>query len=98
MRTLPPGWRSACHPDVYADIPDRFWRNDGSGAFRDETAAAGLAGGAGDGDVARLQRFPQHLQHPAVELREFVQEHNPVVGEGDLPGARIAAAADQGHR
>ena len=38
-----PGWRSACHPDAYPGLPDRFWRNAGDGRFRDDTEAAGLA-------------------------------------------------------
>ncbi len=37
-----PGWRSYCHPDVYAGLPDRFYRNDGRGGFTEATAAAGL--------------------------------------------------------
>jgi hypothetical protein len=58
-----PGWRSACHPDTYAGLPDRFWRNQGDGTFdseallsggdgerplfRDATVEAGLAGSSG---------------------------------------------------
>jgi enediyne biosynthesis protein E4 len=38
-----PGWRSYCHPDAYAGLPPRFWRNDGLGRFTDATAEAGLA-------------------------------------------------------
>ena len=33
-----PGWRSYCHPDVYAGLADRFWRNRGDGSFEDATA------------------------------------------------------------
>ena len=29
------GWRSYCHPDHYAGLPDRFWRNEGDGTFVD---------------------------------------------------------------
>lgn len=36
------GWRSYCHPDAFDGLPDRFYINDGSGGFRDATAAAGL--------------------------------------------------------
>jgi hypothetical protein len=43
-----PGWRSACHPDAYPGLADRFWRNDGDGRFRDDTRAAGLATEPGD--------------------------------------------------
>ena len=38
--------RGYCHPDMYNGLPDRFYRNDGSGFFRDATAASGLAGPA----------------------------------------------------
>jgi hypothetical protein len=37
-----PGWRSYCHPDAYAGLPARFWRNRGDGRFEEATAAAGL--------------------------------------------------------
>lgn len=42
-----PGWRSACHPDTYRGLPDRFWRNQGDGTFRDETVAAGMQRSSG---------------------------------------------------
>jgi hypothetical protein len=42
-----PGWRSACHPDTYPGLPDRFWRNLGDGTFRDDTDAAGMRGSSG---------------------------------------------------
>ncbi|MXW02773.1 MAG: CRTAC1 family protein [Holophagales bacterium] len=51
------GRRSYCHPDVYGDLQDRFYRNElvesGSAAFVDRTADAGIAGvlGAGLGVV-----------------------------------------------
>ncbi|MGQ0552105.1 MAG: FG-GAP repeat domain-containing protein [Planctomycetota bacterium] len=38
-----PGYRNYCHPDAYAGLPPRFWRNLGGGRFRDETESAGLA-------------------------------------------------------
>ncbi len=38
-----PGWRSTCHPDAYAGLHPRYWRNRGDGTFEDATAAAGLA-------------------------------------------------------
>lgn len=44
-----PGWRSYCHPDTYAGIADRFYRNRGDGTFADETAQAGLADNLGKG-------------------------------------------------
>jgi enediyne biosynthesis protein E4 len=44
-----PGWRSYCHPDNYAGIADRMYRNRGDGTFADETEAAGLADNLGKG-------------------------------------------------
>ncbi|MEM7305759.1 MAG: VCBS repeat-containing protein [Planctomycetota bacterium] len=44
-----PGWRSYCHPDAYAGLADRFWRNDGEGGFADATEGAGLADNRGKG-------------------------------------------------
>jgi len=41
------GWRSACHPDTYAGLPDRYWRNLGDGRFEDATVSAGLNTDAG---------------------------------------------------
>ena len=38
-----------CGPDAYAGIPDRFYENDGTGRFRDASAALGLAREAGKG-------------------------------------------------
>ena len=43
------GWRSYCHPDHYAGLPDRFWRNEGDGTFVDATAEAGFDDIAGKG-------------------------------------------------
>ena len=42
-----PGWRSACHPDAYSGLPDRFWLNRGDGTFVDATVEAGLANSPG---------------------------------------------------
>ena len=43
------GWRSFCHPDHYAGLEDRYWRNEGDGRFVDATAEVGLAGSDGKG-------------------------------------------------
>ncbi len=48
--------------------------------------------------MTALQGFAQHLQHPAIELRQFVEEQHPLVGQGDLPRSRLRAATHQGHR
>jgi hypothetical protein len=44
-----PGWRSVCHPDAYAGLSDRFYRNRGDGTFEDATAAAGFDQDVGKG-------------------------------------------------
>jgi hypothetical protein len=53
------------------------------------------AGGAGDGDGAVFERLAHDLQGAAAEFGEFVEEEHAVVGEGDLAGAGVAAAAEQ---
>lgn len=54
-----------------------------------------LAGAAGDGDVAVLERLAKHLEGAAFELGQFVEEEHAVVGEGDFAGAGDGAAAKQ---
>ena len=54
-------------------------------------------GRPGDQDASGLQRLPEHLQHPSVELRQFVQKQHPQMGQRDLPRPRIASPAHQGH-
>jgi len=44
-----PGWRSACHPDVFPGLDDRFYLNRGDGTFEVATRAAGLRDVAGKG-------------------------------------------------
>ncbi len=44
-----PGWRSACHPDAYEGLPDRFFKNRGDGTFEEATKAAGLQASSGKG-------------------------------------------------
>jgi hypothetical protein len=43
------GTRSACHPDAYPGLPDRFWSNRGDGTFEERTAEAGLSNSSGKG-------------------------------------------------
>jgi hypothetical protein len=38
-----------CGPDSFSGIPDRLYRNDGSGRFEDVSAEAGIAGAVGKG-------------------------------------------------
>src|SRR5690606_17885353 len=68
----------------------------------DEEEAAGVADmgiGAGDDDLAGLDRLAQGFEHGAGELGEFVEEEDAVVGEADLARFRAPPAADDGrHR
>ena len=43
------GWRDYCGPQIYRPVPDRLFRNEGNGRFRDVTAAAGLGTSYGSG-------------------------------------------------
>ena len=51
--------------------------------------------GAGDRDVAVLQRLPQHLEHVALELRQLIEEEHAVVRQAHLARPGDLAAADQ---
>ena len=57
-----------------------------------------LARRARDVDAARFERLAQHFEHPAIPLRQLVEEQHAVMRERDLAGPRIAAAADQRDR
>ena len=54
--------------------------------------------GAGDGDVAGLQRLAQGLQRGPREFRQFIQKENALVGQRNFARARGRAAAHQRHR
>ena len=43
------GWRDYCGPQVYRPVPDRLFRNEGNGRFRDVSADAGLGTSFGSG-------------------------------------------------
>ena len=53
------------------------------------------AGRPGDGDPALFQGLAQHLQGGTLELRQLVQEEDPVVGQAYLAGPGVGAAADE---
>ena len=52
-------------------------------------------GRAGYRHPAVFQGLAQHLQHVLLELRQFIQEQDPSVGEGDLAGPGADPAADE---
>jgi hypothetical protein len=55
--------------------------------------------GAGDLDLAGLERLAQRIEHRALEFGQFVEEQHAEMGEADLAGPHLEAAADQsGHR
>jgi hypothetical protein len=49
----------------------------------------------GDGDAAILEHLAQRLKAATVELGQLVQEEHATMGQGDLPGTRRTAAAQQ---
>ena len=57
----------------------------------------GERGRARDYDPARFQGLAQHFEHVAMKLRQFVQEHDTVMSQGDLARPRVTAATDQRH-
>ena len=65
----------------------------------DELEPGGEAQGApgpGDGDLPVLQGLAENLQGVPAELRQLVQEEDPVVGQGDFPGPHGGPAAGEG--
>ena len=50
--------------------------------------------GTADGDFAVFQWLAQHFECAFVELRQLITEEHAVVGEADLTGLRVGAAAD----
>src|SRR5215210_2639610 len=51
-----------------------------------------------DGDVPVFERLAQHLERPATELGELVEEEDPVVRERDLAGPRVAPPTGEPRR
>ena len=58
----------------------------------------GAVGGAGNRDVAGLQRLAQRFERGARKLGQFVEKQHAAVRQRDFAGARRRAAADQRHR
>ncbi len=84
------GYRSYCHPDHYAGLPDRFWRNSGDGKFQDATAQAGLADNSGKGLGVLAGDFDGdgdcdlYVANDSVENRFWVGNGNGGFDDGTL--------------
>ena len=50
-----------------------------------------------DRDLPGLQRLAEDFEHSALELRQFIQKQDPVMGQTDLPGPRYLAPSDEGN-
>ena len=55
----------------------------------------GASGSAGDRDPAGFQGLAQDIEHSLTELAELVEEEHASMGEGNLSGPRVGAAAHQ---
>ena len=78
------------------DVPQETAGAGIHGRHQHEPGRVGERGGRpGDGDFAFFQGLAQHLEGGAAELRQFVQEEHPVVGQAHLPGPGDGAAADE---
>src|SRR5262245_51736644 len=49
----------------------------------------------GDRDFAGFERLPQAIQNLRLEFRQFVEKQNTMMGERNLAGPRVRAAAHQ---
>ena len=87
------GWRSACHPDTYPGLPDRYWRNLGGGLFEDATESAGLdtlAGHHGKGlgviavDVDGDLDLDLYVANDSVENRLWLNRGDGRFDDGTL--------------
>ena len=47
--------------------------------------------------MAIFERFPERFEHAPVEFRQLIEKQHAVMGQRNLPGSWMAAAADQGH-
>jgi hypothetical protein len=49
----------------------------------------------GDRDFPGFERLPQAVQNLRLEFRQFLEKQNAMVGEGNFPGPRPRAAANE---
>ena len=84
------GWRSYCHPDRYAGVPDTFWRNRGDGTFELANQDAGLADTAGKGlgvvatDVDLDADLDLYVANDSVENRLWLNDGSGRFDDGTL--------------
>jgi hypothetical protein len=92
------GARDYCSPRTYRPVPDRLYRNDGSGTFTDVTEAAGItrADGAGlgvvTGDYNGDGWLDLYVANDATPNQLWINQRNGTfVDEGLLSGAALNA-------
>src|SRR5690554_7297855 len=56
-----------------------------------------LTSGAANGYLSGFHRLPQHFQHPALELWQFVQEKHTTMSQRNFTRPGTAAAANHGN-
>jgi hypothetical protein len=90
-----------CGPRLYRPVPDRLYRNEGSGRFRNVTESAGIAkaDGAGLGVVAGDYNgdgwLDLYVANDATPNQLWINRHDGTfVDEGPLSGAALNAAGN----
>jgi hypothetical protein len=95
------GARDYCSPRAYRPVPDRFYRNEGSGRFVDATETAGIAraDGAGlgvaTGDYNGDDWLDLYVANDATPNQLWINQRNGTFkDEGLLSGAAVNAAGN----
>ena len=95
------GARDYCSPRAYHPVPDRLYRNDGSGRFTNVTETAGIskADGAGlgvaTGDYDGDGWLDLYVANDATPNQLWINQHDGTfVDEGLISGAAVNAAGN----
>ncbi len=95
------GSRDYCSPRAYHPVPDKLYRNDGSGRFTNVTETAGIskADGAGlgvaTGDYDGDGWLDLYVANDATPNQLWINKHNGTfVDEGLISGAAVNAAGN----
>ena len=95
------GARDYCTPRAYRPVPDRLYRNEGTGRFTDVTESSGIskADGAGlgvtVGDYNADGRLDLYVANDATPNQLWINRDNGTfVDEGLLSGAALSAAGN----